>query len=153
MKSYSSIKAQIAQLEREAEDARKTEVADVVARIRKDIAAYGLTAADLGLKLGRGGKPGRKIAGAGVPKYQDPKSGKTWTGRGKPPAWIAKVSNRDAFLIDKAGATSSSKPKKSKAAGKTVSLKSATKPKAGRAGRTKTIKRLAAKGAPAESGA
>jgi len=37
----------------------------------------------------------------GVPKYGDPKTGKTWTGRGKPPAWIAGVKNRDPYLIDK----------------------------------------------------
>jgi len=36
----------------------------------------------------------------GVAKYRDPKSGKTWTGRGKPPAWIAGAKNRDAYLIE-----------------------------------------------------
>ncbi len=31
------------------------------------------------------------------PKYQDPKTGATWTGRGRAPAWLGK--NRDKFLI------------------------------------------------------
>jgi DNA-binding protein H-NS len=30
--------------------------------------------------------------------YQDPKSGATWNGRGKPPNWIA-GKNRERFLI------------------------------------------------------
>lgn len=33
-------------------------------------------------------------------KYLDEKTGATWTGRGKPPAWI-RGKNRDDFLIDK----------------------------------------------------
>lgn len=33
-------------------------------------------------------------------KYLDEKTGATWTGRGKPPAWI-QGKNRDDFLIDK----------------------------------------------------
>jgi DNA-binding protein H-NS len=55
-------------------------------------------------KRGRGGK--RKAAAAapastvGVAKYRDPASGKTWTGRGKPPLWIAGAKDRQAFLID-----------------------------------------------------
>lgn len=29
-----------------------------------------------------------KSANIGVPKYRDPATGATWTGRGKPPRWI-----------------------------------------------------------------
>ena len=32
------------------------------------------------------------------PKYRDPVSGQTWTGRGKPPLWIASQ-DRELFLI------------------------------------------------------
>src|SRR4029453_19680675 len=35
----------------------------------------------------------------GVAKYRDPQTGKTWTGRGKPPNWIAGAKDRQAFLI------------------------------------------------------
>jgi DNA-binding protein H-NS len=38
-----------------------------------------------------------------VPKYRDPKTQKTWTGRGKPPAWIAGVADREPFLISRRG--------------------------------------------------
>jgi DNA-binding protein H-NS len=108
MTTYSAIKEQIARLEKQAEALRKTEVAGVIARIKEAIKTYGLTAADLG--LGRGAvkigwaseaKPDKKTSTTiGVPKYHDPKSGKTWTGRGTPPAWIAGAKNRDAYLIE-----------------------------------------------------
>jgi DNA-binding protein H-NS len=118
MKTYSEIKAEIAKLEKQAEAVRKSEVAGVVAKIKAAIEAYGITAADLGLgraaaKAVTNKKKGSKKtdASTGVPKYRDPKTGKTWTGRGKPPTWIAGVKNRDAYLIGtqaaEAGATSS----------------------------------------------
>jgi DNA-binding protein H-NS len=33
------------------------------------------------------------------PKYQHPKTGATWTGNGRAPAWIANVKDRSKFLI------------------------------------------------------
>lgn len=39
-----------------------------------------------------------KKRGHVAPKYRNPATGATWTGRGKPPAWIA-GKNRDTFLI------------------------------------------------------
>ncbi|WP_425273161.1 H-NS family nucleoid-associated regulatory protein [Paraburkholderia steynii] len=33
-------------------------------------------------------------------KYRDPKSGVTWTGHGRAPAWIASAKDRSKFLID-----------------------------------------------------
>jgi DNA-binding protein H-NS len=137
MKTYSAIKAEIAKLEKQAQALRKTEVAGVIAKIKEAIAAYALTAADLG--LGRGAKaartgaakPGKKTSTTiGVAKYRDPKTGKTWTGRGKPPAWIAGVKNRDAYLIDAQRAdTSSETPSKpsAKATRKTRAAASASR--------------------------
>src|SRR2546425_6543973 len=121
MKTYSAIKAEIAKLEKQAEALRKTEVAGVIARIKEAVAAYALTAADLG--LGSSAAKATRTSTAknsektsttiGVAKYRDPKTGKTWTGRGKPPAWIAGVKNRDAYLIDgQAADTSGESPLK-----------------------------------------
>ena len=156
MKTYSAIKAQIAKLQQEAEALRKTEVAGVIAKIKQTIAAYSLTAADLG--LGRGEKFGRSGAAkratkagitTGVAKYRDPKTGKTWTGRGKPPAWIAGAKNRDAYLIDEqrggAASEASSRPtaKTSAKAGAARKAKSAPgkgKASAGRRPRLAPVK-------------
>jgi DNA-binding protein H-NS len=119
MKTYSAIKAEIAKLKKQAEALRKTEVAGVIAKIKEAIAAYALTAADLG--LGRGAAKAMRTSKArsgkktgttiGVAKYRDPKTGKTWTGRGKPPAWIAGVKNRDPYLIDGQTADTARSPK------------------------------------------
>ena len=48
-------------------------------------------------------KPAAGPKPAGIPKYQDPKTGKTWTGNGQAPGWIAGAKNRDAFLMGNAG--------------------------------------------------
>lgn len=92
---YTELQQEIARLQAEAEGLRKKEVHEVVVKIKAWIKAYGLTAADLGLKTQSGPK-----GKAAVPPalYQDPKSGKTWSGRGKPPTWIT-GKNREKFLI------------------------------------------------------
>jgi DNA-binding protein H-NS len=67
---------------------------------------HGLTFADLESQLGGSGR-GRKSVGAkvtgnpvGRAKYADPKTGATWTGHGRAPAWIASAKDRSRFLID-----------------------------------------------------
>ena len=83
--------------ERDALDARIKSVRvntrdAAIAQVRKLIDAYGLTPAQL-LPFPRPPasepvqpKPARKKVPA---RYYDPNSGQTWTGRGKPPRWIA----------------------------------------------------------------
>lgn len=100
MSQYAELKAQIARLQAQADEARRTELGNVIEEIRNKIAEYGLTAQDLGFAAAaRRGRPPKKAPLP--PKYQDPKSGNTWSGRGKPPNWIA-GKNRDRFLIDQA---------------------------------------------------
>ncbi|PLZ01897.1 H-NS histone [Burkholderia sp. WAC0059] len=97
MSQYSELKAQIARLQEQAEDARRNEVAEVIASIRQRIAEYGLSAEDLGFAAAaKRGRPPKKAPLP--PRYQDPKTGATWSGRGKPPKWIA-GKNRERFLI------------------------------------------------------
>jgi DNA-binding protein H-NS len=113
MKTYKDVTAEIEKLKAKAESLRKSEMAGVISRIKEAIKAYDLTAADLGLSAGaatRSSKsaPSTAPSGVGVAKYRDPASGKTWTGRGKPPLWIQAAKDRSAFLIDGAAAPSSS---------------------------------------------
>lgn len=75
-----------AQLDARIEQIRNEAKAQQVADIREAMKQYGITLADLG---DRRGAPGKKRAGAGIPKYRDPVSGATWTGFGRRPAWIA----------------------------------------------------------------
>jgi len=77
------------------EDARRSETSEVLAKIRAQVQQYNLTANDVFPSGGRRrGKPLGKVA----PKYRDPSTGKTWTGRGKAPKWI-EGKDRDQFLI------------------------------------------------------
>ena len=55
---------------------------------------HGLTVADLSQPSAAGKTSGKTVA----PKYRDPETGKTWTGRGVAPKWIA-GKDREAFLI------------------------------------------------------
>lgn len=73
--------------------AKKEKKAEAIAQCRKLIDEYELVEKDL-FKGGRNKQSTAKVA----PKYRDPQSGATWTGRGKPPRWIQNK-NRDDFLI------------------------------------------------------
>ena len=107
-KSYAQIQKQIETLQKQAELARKQEIAGVVARIKGAIDAYSLTAADLGFssstkragtaaksKPGRKGKA-KKSKSSAVAKFRD-EAGNTWVGRGPRPKWL-----RDALSAGKA---------------------------------------------------
>lgn len=60
-----------------------------------------LTVDDRTPKRGRGrpagGASGKIDKPSLPPKYRDPKTGKTWSGRGRAPAWLGKGPNR--FII------------------------------------------------------
>jgi DNA-binding protein H-NS len=100
-------------------------------------------------------------AGKGQPKgpqpamYRDPKSGATWSGRGRAPAWLAGAKDRTKFLIAGADGTSFgsevSKPKSS-ATSATVSKKVPAKKVAAKKANVKKGV-LAGKTPPAEKAA
>jgi DNA-binding protein H-NS len=67
MSSYIQLATQIEKLKKEAEAARKREVAETIANIKRAIELFGLTAEDLG--LGRSGKKrGRKASAKSAAK-------------------------------------------------------------------------------------
>jgi DNA-binding protein H-NS len=100
MSSYKELLAQREKLEKQIEEAKSREYAEVLNEIKQKMADYGITLAELGGgRAAKGAKAGRPRAGV-APKYRDPDSGSTWSGRGKPPRWIA-VLDRDKFLIQK----------------------------------------------------
>lgn len=96
MATYKELKAQMAELEAQADAARAAESADVLADIRAKVADYGFTERDI---FGRGRSGQRKAAESVLPaKYRDPKTGATWSGRGRAPKWIKYAKSRDRFL-------------------------------------------------------
>ena len=147
MKTYADIKAQMALLEEKA-----AEIAGVIKRIKEAISVYGLTAQDLGLgggKAAKGGAPRTQRPAAkgklvvGLAKYRDPATGKTWTGRGKPPNWIVGVKDRTPYLIDESAAAPAFGARKSDGR---KARKSASAPAPGKRARKKS-----GAGAPAQA--
>jgi DNA-binding protein H-NS len=127
--SYETIKKQIARLEAQAkamEAARDDTKARSVERVRALMKKLGVEVADLertvapgkgrrAAKAGAAGKaPAAKAAKKGAratvaPKYRDPESGATWSGRGRTPVWlatqIAQGRSKDDFAIVETPAT------------------------------------------------
>lgn len=99
MTSYADLQAQIADLQAKADAARKAEVAAVLAEIRAKMAEYGITVSDLG-----SARPSTRRGTTVAAKYRNLSTGETWTGRGKPPRWmaaeIAAGKRKEDFLID-----------------------------------------------------
>ncbi len=107
MATYKQLMAQKEAIEAQLAEARATEVAGVIEKFRSLMAEFGLTAEDIEGKRRRGRPAGVGKAKAVTktkselpPKYMDPKTGATWSGRGRAPAWLGK--NRTKFLIAEA---------------------------------------------------
>lgn len=99
MSAYEDLLRQKQELEQRIKEARKSQIADAVAEVRALIAKYDLTEKDVFPAGRRGGRGrGRASAGKVPPKYRDPVTGQTWTGRGKAPRWID-GKDRTQFLI------------------------------------------------------
>jgi DNA-binding protein H-NS len=85
---YEELRAKAAEILAQAEQVKAEERQKTIDTVRVMISIYGITAKDLGLdkspKAKSGPKPGNKVS----PKYRDPQSGATWSGRGKTPRWI-----------------------------------------------------------------
>lgn len=91
------IDREIARLQRQADKIRDSEKSEVVARIKKAVDYYGITAADLGLgKAARerskaiGKANGKRRSSAGRVKYKDG-TGRTWSGFGRKPGWFTEA--------------------------------------------------------------
>jgi DNA-binding protein H-NS len=94
--TYKELLEQREALEKAIAQARQNEIAAAVAKVRELVAEFGLTVQDVFPSRGTksAGKPASKVA----PKYRDPATGQTWTGRGKAPKWID-GKDRSQFLI------------------------------------------------------
>jgi DNA-binding protein H-NS len=95
MATYKELLKQQETLTLQIEEARKQEIADAVNRVRTLVAEYGLTPQDVfSSRKATKTRSGGKVA----PKYRDPATGSTWTGRGKAPKWI-EGQDRGKFVI------------------------------------------------------
>lgn len=85
MTTVAQLLAQKVALDAQIEAAQKAHVAEGIAKVKAIIAEYSLTKDDV---FDPSAKRGRKASGSVEPKYKDPISGATWSGRGKAPKWI-----------------------------------------------------------------
>ena len=101
---FNEAEAKVNELRKQLDVERNNERAEGIVAARELIKIHGLTASELGFS----GKASVKRATGDrrvtvAPKYKDPASGKTWTGRGKTPGWlvaqVAAGSSKQDFLI------------------------------------------------------
>ena len=100
--TYKELLDQRRALEQRIAKARQSETQAAIAQARELIEQYELQAEDVFPT-----RRGRAASGSGVererktvePKYRHPQTGATWTGRGKPPRWIADANNREDYRI------------------------------------------------------
>ena len=95
MATYRQLTEQLAKVQAQMEAAREKEMANTIEQIKQQIAEYGITAEELGFSSKR--TASRKTGGLPA-KYRDPKTGATWSGRGRAPTWLGK--RRERFLIE-----------------------------------------------------
>ena len=89
MASYKELLAQQKALDDAIKAAHAEESSGAIKAAREMVEAFGLTEEDVfgNTKVTR--KASSAKGGTVAPKYKDPETGKTWTGRGKAPLWIA----------------------------------------------------------------
>ncbi len=116
--TVAEIRKQISALEAKAVRLAEEETRASVGKVRTLMNELGVTLEHLSSAVSRkasavkkaivGKKPATaKRASKGAAKFADPKTGKTWSGFGRAPGWIAGAKNRNAFLVDKSGVESS----------------------------------------------
>lgn len=94
MPSYKQLTAQLEKLHKEVAAAREKEIAQAIADIKEKIAEYDITAEELGFSSRPAGARKKPLPA----RYMNPRTGETWSGRGRAPGWLA-GKNRDRFLI------------------------------------------------------
>jgi DNA-binding protein H-NS len=99
--TYQALMGQVEKLKQQAVRLRQQEVKTVVSEIQEQMKRYNLSTNDLQLgstikveaPVAQGPKK-RQTRRKATPKYQDPVSGVTWSGRGKTPKWITSAQGK-----------------------------------------------------------
>lgn len=108
MATLEAIQARIQKLQVQADALRMKSKQSVIDKIHGLMSKNGLTLEDIGNPTRRASKgtktvkasAGGKAKGTLPAKYRNPKTGETWSGRARPPAWIKDVKDRSKYLID-----------------------------------------------------
>lgn len=102
--TYAALMGEVERLKKQAGFVRNTEVKGIVSKIQQQMRQYNISPQDLGLASAdtstqRKNKPHTRRKA--VPKFKDPVTGATWSGRGRTPKWIsqAKGKTKQDFAI------------------------------------------------------
>ncbi|KVQ61198.1 H-NS family nucleoid-associated regulatory protein [Burkholderia territorii] len=94
MKSYRELLEQLEQLRREIDIVREFEARRIAQRVLELLAENGVKLDELTGQALSGRRPVKRPA----PKYYNPETGATWSGRGRKPLWLA-GDDIERFLI------------------------------------------------------
>lgn len=133
MATLEQIQSRMKKLQAQAEVLLAKRAQAAVNQIRELMLKHGLTTTDIEARAkarreakaaGRHLTNGVSKLAAGAkgkmpPKYRDPKTGATWSGHARPPAWIKNVKDRTRYLIDAAASTAHEVASATKPAAKT----------------------------------
>ena len=125
MNELVKLRLQIAEMEKQAAELQKKNRPAVLAELREQMAAYGITAEELSRPAAKSSRPKMPLAKSASPakgkkpvvtspaKYRGPE-GQTWSGRGIAPKWLNTLlvggKTREDFLIQPDAGASSSSP-------------------------------------------
>lgn len=98
MTTLKDLIAQKEALEAQIAEQRRKELSEAIAQIRALVDTHDLTSEDIFGGSSRRAKSAEKPATKVAAKYRDPISGKTWSGRGLAPKWLA-GKNKEDFAI------------------------------------------------------
>ncbi len=94
-----SLLAKRAELEQQIIDLQREERSAAISQVKTLMAQHGLSLGDLGTRSPS--SPAKARSGGKVPpKYRDPASGQTWSGRGLHPTWLKQALAGGAQLSD-----------------------------------------------------
>jgi len=102
MATLETIQARIKKLEAQAQALKAKSVSGVLKQIHDLMDRHDISMEDVSAFVGKAARSIKaKATGKAVSaKYVDPKTGASWSGRGRAPAWIANARDRNAFLAD-----------------------------------------------------
>jgi DNA-binding protein H-NS len=96
--TYKELLAQRQALEAQIAEARKIEVSKALETVRQLVADFELTMDEVFPISNAQRRRGAPKGGPVAIKYRNAETGETWTGRGKPPRWIADK-DRSQFAV------------------------------------------------------
>ncbi|SRR5690554_5533411 len=106
------LEKEIVRLQKQAAALEKKQRAPIISDIVRSMREYDITPEEIDAAFNRRTRGPSKSAAkkAGTtrapvpPKYRNPETGATWSGRGKPPRWVSDAeksgTSRDSFLIN-----------------------------------------------------